>query len=289
MRNSNFLVAITVSAIFIVLLSCARIDRGSARVSFVTKYASIEFSFPPGWQENRDDHPYDLQCSSSSKNMNTGVFVFKRIDLATDSKPIDTFWKQVNDLKSKRGSFEELEALQTLNYDDKTVTSITYLGEKDSSQYCYRFSLIEFKADDSDLRSFFKLHYQASGRKANLYFRKSFDRPGLCATIVNQASNRVRSSVGSILYLSDTHQSTKCCLTFGLWYSLASTYICNPYAAGLPTFSSFLVLPGATTSHPHDLADLEIWGRCSLLGRLGDGSSSRKVFSRHTHHSRSIR
>ncbi|MGH9908979.1 MAG: hypothetical protein ACRD8U_25755, partial [Pyrinomonadaceae bacterium] len=45
-------------------------------------------------------------------------------------------------------SFEELEALQTLNYDDKTVTSITYLGEN-SSRYCYRFSLIEFKADNS--------------------------------------------------------------------------------------------------------------------------------------------
>lgn len=81
--------------------------------------------------------------------MNTGVFVFKSIDLAADSEPIDTFWKQVNDVKSKRDRFEELEALQTLNYDDKTVTSITYLGEKDSSRYCYRFSLIEFKADNS--------------------------------------------------------------------------------------------------------------------------------------------
>lgn len=123
--------------------------RGPTRVSFVTKHAPIEFSFPPGWHENRDDNPYDLQCSSSSKNMNTGVFVFKRIDLAAASEPIDTFWKQVNDLKSKRGGFEELEALQTLRYDDKTVTSITYLGEKDSSRYCYRFSLIEFKADNS--------------------------------------------------------------------------------------------------------------------------------------------
>ena len=149
MRNSNFLVAITVSVIGMVLLSCARMDRGSARVSFVTKYAPIEFSFPPGWHTNRDDHPYDLQCFSSSKDMNTGVFVFKRIDLAADSEPIDTFWKQVNDLKSKRASFEELEALHTLNYDDKTVTSITYLGDKDSSRYCYQFSLIEFKADNS--------------------------------------------------------------------------------------------------------------------------------------------
>lgn len=148
MRNANLLVSITASAMVIVLLSCARMDE-SPRVSFITKYTPIEFSFPVGWHANQDDHPYDLQCSSSSKNMNTGVFAFKRIDIAADSNPIDTFWKQVNDLKSKRRNFEELEALQTLNYDDKTVTSITYLGEKDSSRYCYRFSLIEFKKDNS--------------------------------------------------------------------------------------------------------------------------------------------
>jgi hypothetical protein len=52
-------------------------------------------------------------------------------------------------LKSKRRNIEELEAIQKHEYDEKTVTSITYLGDIDASRFCYRFSLIEFKADDS--------------------------------------------------------------------------------------------------------------------------------------------
>jgi hypothetical protein len=149
MRTSNLLVSVATSAMLIVLLGCARMDRKSSRVSFVTKHAPTEFSFPAGWYANQDEHPYDLQCFSSSKNMNTGVFAFKRIDIAADSNPIDTFWKQVSDLKSKRSGFDEMEALETVQYDDKTVTSITYLGQKDSSRYCYRLSLIEFKTDNS--------------------------------------------------------------------------------------------------------------------------------------------
>jgi len=150
MRNYVNAVALTASAIVMTLLGCTgRNGESSARVSFVTEYAPIEFSFPNGWYVNPEDNPYDLQCFSQFQRMNTGVFAYKTLDIASDSTPIDIFWEQVNDLKSKRRNFEELEAIQKREREDKTVTSITYVGDKDSSRNCYRFSLIEFRSDDT--------------------------------------------------------------------------------------------------------------------------------------------
>jgi len=159
MRTHTWGVAVSASVIVMALLGCEERNQNSSTrssadgkdrsVSFITKSAPIEFSFPAGWYVNPQDHPFDLQCFSRFKEMNTGVFVFKKVDVALDSTPTDIFGTQVNDLKSKRRNFEELEALQKHEYEDKTVTSITYLGDKDSSRNCYTFSLIEFRADNS--------------------------------------------------------------------------------------------------------------------------------------------
>jgi len=150
MRNSLNPAAIALLAIAAAHLGCtARTDGSSKQVAFVTKYAPIEFSLPTGWSQNQKDNPYDLQCIAPSQKMNTGVFAYKRVDLAADSKPIDNLWTHVNDIKSKRKNFKELEAIQTYEHDDTTITSVSYTGEKDSSRNCYRFSLVEFKADPS--------------------------------------------------------------------------------------------------------------------------------------------
>jgi hypothetical protein len=131
-------------------LGCAgRNEESSASVSFVTKYAPIEFSFPSGWHVNTEENPFDLQCFSKFQTMNTGVFAFKKIDIGADSTPLEIFWEQIDDLKAKRSNFKELEPILKREHDEKTVTSITYTADKDSSAYCYRFSLIEFRTDDS--------------------------------------------------------------------------------------------------------------------------------------------
>ena len=80
---------------------------------------------------------------------NTGVFSYSRTDVAADAAPAGMLWNQINDFKSKRGNFKEFKAIQKSEHDDKTITSIVYQGDKDLLRYCYRFSLIEFKADDS--------------------------------------------------------------------------------------------------------------------------------------------
>jgi hypothetical protein len=148
MRTFARAVAVAVvSVAAVALLRCE--EKRDARVAFVTKGAPIEFSFPAGWHLNPEDNPFDLQCLSRFQELNTGVFAFRKVDVALDSTPTDIFWVQVDDLKSKRRNFEELEPLQKREYEDKTVTSITYLGDKDSKRNCYTFSLIEFRADDS--------------------------------------------------------------------------------------------------------------------------------------------
>ncbi len=129
--STKFLLAFVALAAAVCLLGCSgRNDTSSARVSFVTKYAPIEFTFPAGWYENSEEHPYDLQCFSPFHRMNTGVFAFKKVDVATDSTPIDILWQQIDDLRSKRKHFEEFETIQKHEHGDKTVTSITYLGDK---------------------------------------------------------------------------------------------------------------------------------------------------------------
>jgi hypothetical protein len=119
-------------------------------VTFVSNYAPIEFSFPQGWYVNTDENPYDLQCFSQAQDMNTGVFVYRKLDLvAADSTPLDTYWDVINDLGTKRTNFEEFEKLEKHETEDKTVTTVTYKGEREGESYCYRFSLIEFREDDS--------------------------------------------------------------------------------------------------------------------------------------------
>lgn len=137
-------------AVAVCLLGCSsRNETSSARVSYVTQYTAIEFTFPAGWYKNPKEHPYDLQCFSPLHRMNTGVFAFKKDDVPVDLTPVDIFWQQINDLRSKRQHFEEFVPIQKYEHVDKTVTSITFLGDIGSSRYCYRFSLIEFKEDNT--------------------------------------------------------------------------------------------------------------------------------------------
>lgn len=150
MRSSVRTMAVVIAVMIIAFLGCTgKKEEGSARVSFTTQYAPIEFSFPTRWYANPADHPFDLQCFSPSQNMNTGVFVYKKIDIAANSTPTDKFLEQINDLKSKRRNFEQFEAVQKYEYNDKIITSATYVGDKDSSRNLYKFSLVEFKTDNT--------------------------------------------------------------------------------------------------------------------------------------------
>ena len=111
---------------------------------FTTTNGLIELQFPAGWYENPKDHPFDLQCFSKKREMSTAVFVYFKADFTEDSAPRDTLEWQIEDLSSKRENFKRHEAEQTVQLKDKTLTTIVYSGERDSSKGYYRFALVEF-------------------------------------------------------------------------------------------------------------------------------------------------
>ena len=111
---------------------------------FASADGSVELQFPGGWHENEKDNPYDLQCFSKHEDMNTGVFVYKEKDLATDFTPRDVLQSHIDDLRSKRDHFTILEQQTVTEHDKKTLTTVVYSGDKAASKYYYRITLIEF-------------------------------------------------------------------------------------------------------------------------------------------------
>lgn len=116
----------------------------SASHYFVTANGPVEFEFPAGWHENEEEHPFDLQCLSKHQRMNTGVFLFAKEDLAEDLAPRELFGQQIEDLRSKRKNFRVVEEEHVVQRGGKTLTTVVYSGDKDSTRQYYKFTLIEF-------------------------------------------------------------------------------------------------------------------------------------------------
>jgi hypothetical protein len=147
-HNSHWISVLTL----LVLIGCdGNAGSHASTVSFVTDYAPISFSFPSSWKRNQEKHPYDLQTLSRSEDMNTGVYVFKDVDMASDFTPQDILKTQIDDLRSKRENFKEFEPIRKSTLADKVVTTATYTGTKNNERMCYHFSLIEFREDKSKI------------------------------------------------------------------------------------------------------------------------------------------
>jgi hypothetical protein len=149
MKHHSTVCIAVVLGLLMIPLGHVSYGASSPKAVFITKYSRIEFAFPPGWRLSREANPYDLQCFSKNEEMATGVFVFKQEDLASTATPADRFNEQIADLKSKRSQFKVLEPLSKSAKGQATFTTVTYSGEKGASRYCYKFTLVEFKSDDS--------------------------------------------------------------------------------------------------------------------------------------------
>ncbi|NJN72591.1 MAG: hypothetical protein HC799_07135 [Limnothrix sp. RL_2_0] len=57
---------------------------------------------------------------------------------------------QIEDLGSKRENFEVVEAKSTNELSDKTITTAVYAGDKDTSRFNYKFTIVEF-AENPDV------------------------------------------------------------------------------------------------------------------------------------------
>ncbi|MFC1852961.1 hypothetical protein ACFL27_22410 [candidate division CSSED10-310 bacterium] len=134
-----------VALAILTIAGCTRkSDESGQGQFFATANGSVEFQFPAGWFKSKEDNPYDLQCFSKHERMTTGVFLFAKEDLAEDFTARELFEKQIGDLKSKRKNFKVLEEEQKVLLEKKTLTTIVFSGEKGSSKYYYKFTLVEF-------------------------------------------------------------------------------------------------------------------------------------------------
>ena len=149
MKHNSTVCIAGVLGLLLILFGHVANGASSPKAVFVTKYSRIEIAFPPGWRLSREENPYDLQCLSKNEEMATGVFVFKKEDLASPATPTDRLKEQITDLSSKRSHFKVLEPLSMSEKGNAKFTTVTYSGEKGLSRYCYRFTLVEFKSDDS--------------------------------------------------------------------------------------------------------------------------------------------
>jgi len=153
MRSLSITPILAGSAVIIALLGCTDQNNQNGTISrpvaFVTDHAPIEFTFPAGWREDAKQHPYDLQCIAPSQRLNTGIFAYTRDEFPSGKTPTEVFHEQIEDIGSRREDFVELEPTKTSKRAGKTITSIAYSGKRDSSQNHYRFSLIEFDADEN--------------------------------------------------------------------------------------------------------------------------------------------
>lgn len=113
---------------------------------FSTSGGTVALKFPAKWFENKDDHPYDLQCHSESMTMTTGVFVYPMDGFSSDYTPKELLVSQIEDLKSKRKNFKQMGKQSQAKSGKKIITRVLYFGEKGVSSYYYMFSLIQFDA-----------------------------------------------------------------------------------------------------------------------------------------------
>lgn len=132
------------SAAVLLLTMAGCTEGGVDPVSFATSNGLVELDFPRGWYQNKEEHPYDLQCFSKDQRMTSGVFFFAQADLAENVTPQVILQMQVEDMRSKRGNFKLVEQQRSLSAVKNSLTSVVYSGEKDASRYYYSFTLVQF-------------------------------------------------------------------------------------------------------------------------------------------------
>lgn len=137
-----------------------------------SKTMDIEFQFPEGWYVNPKKNPYDLQCFSAQKDLNTGIFFNKRINLAKDITAESLLELQVDDLRGKRSNFELVEALTETKFADKRILSVVYAGDKGASRFYYKLSCIEFSAAPNDLAIVIQISFPSDWSMNKGIFRK---------------------------------------------------------------------------------------------------------------------
>lgn len=139
-------------------------------VNYVSKAPPIQFTFPSDWSPNTKKHPFDLQCFSRNQDLNTGVFTFRDSDLPEDTTTLDVLRMQIDDIKSKRQNFKELEGVKTREINGKRISTTAFSADASGTMNYYRFTLIEFTDDPTRFAILLQISIPESWEKSGPIF-----------------------------------------------------------------------------------------------------------------------
>lgn len=119
----------------------------SAQTQTLTILDTVNITLPADWNENANDHPFDLQFFSSNHSASTGVFLYDMDSLAADNTPQSLFTYHIEQIGENRTNFK-LESELESNIGSSTIVTHIYTGESNASANYYMFSLVEFEGSD---------------------------------------------------------------------------------------------------------------------------------------------
>jgi len=142
--SRGILIIVALALTMLMLAACAEDaapDTSSKNVMLIEDY-KVSFSFPPDWEPEADQKPYDLQCSNGRSY--ASIFVYYKTDLADGETPFALFNMQKNDILSKRENVKEEAEEKIYEVNNKRIKSALFSADISGTKNYYYCNLIEF-------------------------------------------------------------------------------------------------------------------------------------------------
>jgi hypothetical protein len=148
------------------------------RVEGVPEIVSIEV--PDSWvQTPSDQTPFDLQVTTATGDLNTGVFLYRRDAFQDGSTLQRILGLQVDDLAGKRESWKTVEAMEEYESNGKRIATSTHSGTKDGEEFHYRLSAIEFTDHPDAVVTTLQVGFPDTWSKTRLILKRMVDSLGI--------------------------------------------------------------------------------------------------------------
>ena len=103
--------------------------------------------FPSGWEKLENDN-FDLRCSLNDGEQHALFWVYNDLDLSKDSTRNSIYKEGIDNILSARQNVELIEDEKTATTGNKTITTILYSAEKESTKFYYYYCLVEIEGTD---------------------------------------------------------------------------------------------------------------------------------------------
>ena len=137
---------ITIVIAFLFSLTLTNIAQANVLATLVIDdNIKVEFTLPEGWGKNSKKIPYDLQHLAPDRNMNSAIFLYKKVNLAKHTNAQKVLNFHFDDLRNKRKNYELIESQKEIPLEQGKIISKTFAAEKNIGRNYYVVSAIEFE------------------------------------------------------------------------------------------------------------------------------------------------